>query len=125
MAELAKTYERCIYFRGIQNPCEAGVPLESVKDTSQRPYQWPCVQIAGGPVCKTTCEKRVLMTPEQHAAEEREIAEAVAKYDASLKAGKCPECGKPVEPTSISGRCRYAACGHRLGQVDVYDWPTP
>ena len=35
----------------------------------------------------------------------------------ALAAGKCHICGADAEPSKVVGRCRYAACGHRIGQV--------
>ena len=35
--------KRCVHFNGIQHiKCKAGIELEDVKDTSVRPYRWPC-----------------------------------------------------------------------------------
>lgn len=43
--------------------------------------------------------------------------EAIVRFFEAMAAGKCPTCGGDVEPSRRVGRCLYAACGHRLGQV--------
>lgn len=122
--ELATTYEKCVHFRGIQNPCGAGVALDTVKDTSgPGPYRWPCLQLIGRPLCRTTCPARRLMTEAEQAAESATIDAAVKAAMASLTAGKCHECSAPIEPSKVVGRCRYASCGHRVGQVESSEEP--
>ena len=89
----------------------------TVRDTSQRPYTWPCSRMGTQSPCTTTCEKRDLMTPEDLVAEEREIRAAIDAAVRALEEGKCFECGAPIEPSKVIGRCRYASCGHRVGQA--------
>lgn len=48
---------------------------------------------------------------------DKETLDAAAKFIEQLAAGKCPTCGKDIEPSKIVGRCRYGACGHRIGVV--------
>jgi hypothetical protein len=43
------------------------------------------------------------------------------KLTAALAENKCPHCGAPLKPTQHIGRCLYASCGHRVGQVDSGD----
>lgn len=113
--------QKCRYFIGIQHEtCDAGVRLDTVRDASQSgPSRWPCLTLIGRPEATTTCALRVLMTPEEHDAEEMRLVEAFAVTDAAIAAGNCPVCGQRVEPTKIVGRCTYAACGHRLGQTSA------
>jgi len=43
--------------------------------------------------------------------------QAIAKADALWAENKCHICEAPIEPSTIVGRCKYGACGHRIGQV--------
>lgn len=115
--ELAKTFQECRHFRGVQNPCGTGVDLKSVRDDSGGPYRWPCLQLVGLSVCKTECASRSLLTAEELAERDRENDAAVTKALAQLSTGKCHECGAQIEPSQVVGRCKYASCGHRIGQV--------
>lgn len=63
------------------------------------------------------CPSRILMTQDEHADEERRLNEAVDGFLARLDAGQCPTCGAGIEPSKTVGRCLYASCGHRVGQV--------
>jgi hypothetical protein len=105
--------QKCKHFRGIQfETCEVGVVME----TLTRPL--PCLE-GFGPV-KTppdTCPKRELMTEEDYAAEARAFQEAASRAARLIAQGLCVDCEKPIAPTSRAGRCLYAACGHRIGQV--------
>jgi hypothetical protein len=73
----------CIHFRGIQHEtCEAGVALDSVKDTSATPYEWPCLRTRSGRPCATSCEKYQAPTAEQIAEDEAKISALVARIEA-------------------------------------------
>lgn len=117
MSTLAVYRDKCRHFNGIQHTtCEAGVEYALVRDASQPgPYRWPCLESHG--VATTVCPERSLLTQEEHAAFEAEIEARWAEIASALEAGKCPVCEADVEPSRIVGRCKYAACGHRLGQV--------
>jgi hypothetical protein len=118
MARHAQYPVRCRHFRGIQNVCMAGVDPKSVRDTGPPgPYRWPCLTLIGRSRAETVCPSRQLMTPEDFDAEEDEITAAVVRATKAIGAGHCPACGAKIEPSRIVGRCKYAACGHRLGQV--------
>lgn len=112
--------DKCRHFNGIQHgKCEAGIVYLSVRDASGGgPYRWPCLSPGGKEPATTTCPQRSLLTQEEHAAWERRIEERWAELEAALVAGKCHVCGADIEPSRIVGRCKYASCGHRLGQVD-------
>jgi hypothetical protein len=117
-AKTASNYEKCRHFCGIQNVCGAGIDPRTVRDESEPgPYRWPCLQFIGRPAASDTCPKREWMTAEEHAAHETETRQAFSKAEAAIAAGKCHECGRDIEPSRIVGKCKYGACGHRIGQV--------
>lgn len=107
----------CVFFRGIQNICGAGIDPKTVRDASGPGMAtWPCLDI--GEPCATSCPSQRMQTDAEMAEEEARIEAAVAKFESDLKAGKCPYCGVTIEARRVSGRCAYAVpCGHRLGQV--------
>lgn len=110
--------DKCKHFRGIQRQCHAGIDPMTLRDVSQKgPARWPCLRLIGSDAATTTCAARELMTIAEHDAEEDEIIAAVNAHLAKLAKGECPECGNLIEPSRIIGRCKYAACGHRVGQV--------
>lgn len=114
----ASEYARCRHFTGIAHKhCKAGVQYDDVRDTQHRPYRWPCLQLIGYTPASTDCAKRSLLSAAELAAEHAEIDAAVDKAQAAIAAGICYQCGNSIEPSRIVGRCRYAACGHRIGQV--------
>ena len=121
---LGQFREQCRHFNGIQHDtCEAGVPYLSVRDDSAPgPYRWPCLDVGRG-LASTICPKQSLLTKEEKEEWERTIDGVIAKADADIAAGKCHVCGANTEPSKVVGRCRYAACGHRIGQVATEDWP--
>lgn len=91
----------------MRETCKAGVRyLDVIQVKSASGF--PCV--GRGP---DTCPKYLAYSEEQIAEEDV----ALATFLAQLAAGKCPQCGKPIEPSTVSGRCRYGACGHRIGRV--------
>ncbi len=110
--------DRCRHFHGVHKFCAAGIDPHTVRDTSGKGMaRWPCLTILGQAPCATTCEKRVLMTAEEHAAEDAALNAATGKFFADLAAGNCPHCGAKVERRKQVGPCVYAKpCGHRLGQ---------
>lgn len=77
---------RCVHFTGIasSSACKAGVCYDSVRDTSQRPYSWPCISPSpfGGIVAKTTCALKQLPTAEQVETELAEWQRLMAEPDA-------------------------------------------
>lgn len=104
--------QACRYFRGIQfDTCKAGVAMESVR----RPL--PCLPLAPDRPAPDTCPKREWMTDEDHEARDREFAAAVERLRKLGEQGLCHVCEKPIEPSRIVGKCKYGACGHRIGQV--------
>lgn len=111
-------YHRCRFFNGIQHDkCEAGVRYRDVRDETSGPNRWPCLRLIGQRECATECAKRSLLSADELRAERDEIEAAVRRVVAALKAGKCHVCGADIEPSQVVGRCKYAACGHRIGQV--------
>jgi hypothetical protein len=111
---------KCRFFIGIQHElCEAGVKMSEMRDVSQPGMaRWPCVTFDPDKAATIVCPKRVLMTKEEHEAEVAMLYAAADRFATAVAAGKCPHCGADIEPSKIVGRCRYAACGHRVGQVD-------
>jgi hypothetical protein len=119
--------DQCRHFTGIQHKtCAVGVAYNDVRDASQPgPYRWPCLESSWGHIdaslrrATTTCDRLSLLTQEEHRAKDEELRAAVDKALAAVESGVCHICGAPAEPSVIVGRCRYAACGHRVGQVLV------
>lgn len=111
--------DRCRFFNGIQHDkCEAGVRYLDVRDSSPKgPYRWPCMTPYGRDASTTTCPKQSLLTQDEQKAQHEENLALIAKAFEDVSAGKCPSCGAPIEPSKVVGRCKYASCGHRLGQV--------
>lgn len=114
---------KCKHFTGIHKKrCRLGIAYTDVRDTSgSGPYSWPCV--ATTRPCRTTCERREFFTEEEVAANVDEIESALSAAMAALESGKCHHCGAPIEPSVVVGRCKYGACGHRIGQVARGDAP--
>lgn len=106
--------DTCKHFTGIQHDtCAAGVAYSSVRDSSKPgPYRWPCLRNP-----ELSCSKREFPTQAEAEASEAEVRAAIDKAVADIAAGKCHVCGADAEPSKVVGRCRYAACGHRIGQV--------
>lgn len=110
---MAVVHEKCRHFRGTQQAtCAAGVPMAPVRG---RPL--PCLQFSGGREAPDTCPERVWMTQAEHDAARAELDERLRELRELGARGLCHVCKRPVEPTRKVGRCLYAACGHRIGQV--------
>jgi hypothetical protein len=105
---------RCRHFTGVGlGTCAAGVSYQSVKDTTVRPYRFPC----SSPDSATRCAFAHYYTADELAAQEQEMDEAARRMADDLKHGRCPECHQPVERRVQVGRCVYGEpCGHRLYQ---------
>jgi hypothetical protein len=110
----------CKHFTGIQHDtCAAGVEYEAVKDPARSGLaRWPCLR---NPALH--CPKREFPTQAEVDVSEAETEAAIAKLLADIAAGKCHVCGADAEPSQVVGRCRYAACGHRIGQVNDEEHP--
>ncbi len=111
----------CIHFRGGQHDtCGAGVDLISVRDTSIRPYRWPCSDFGEGPAA-TTCERYLEPTAEQVATSKAEMDAAIALMDTRTKRGECCECSEPMADVRQVGACIYAApCGCLVAQLPAW-----
>lgn len=107
----------CRHFLGLQKKvCEAGVDYSTMRDVSAPGMaHWPC--LPGRRPCVTVCPKRELHTEEQARALVAAMDKAIEDALSNIGAGRCHECGKAIEPSQIVGRCKYGACGHRIGQV--------
>ena len=103
----------CRHFSGLANDrCKADVAYNDFRGGPAMPCFGPDENHA-----PNTCPKRAWSTQEDRDKAAREAEEFFQRREAILASGKCPECGKDIEPSTIEGRCRYAACGHRIGQV--------
>lgn len=119
MLKLRVYQDECKHFTGIQHPaCAAGVPYRSVRDESVSPYRWPCLT-HDGKAATTMCEKRELLTQEEHALRDKDFLAAIERASRAVSEGKCIVCGADVAPSRIVGACLYGACGHRQGQVSA------
>lgn len=119
-------YERlteCRHFNGIQHDrCKAGVQYRSVCDLKVQSL--PCHEKPFLNRPFATCEQCSYLTPEELIAREAELKTQIAEFLEKEAAGICPHCGRNANPMRIIGRCKYTACGHRLGQVSTdYDEP--
>lgn len=122
MKVLSVFRDKCRHFNGIQNPtCKASVSYADVRSPKELADMQihPCLDLPMGARtrCPDTCPSRSWLTQEEHEAHERELKAAVQRLVSNLEAGICNTCGSSVEPSRVIGRCRYAACGHRIGQV--------
>ena len=111
---------RCRFFNGMQHDvCEAGVRYQDVRDPDARPVRLACFKHdefrTGSPL--PPCAKREWLTPEEVDAELAESKAAVDQMMRRLSEDLCPHCGGPGKPRRMVGRCAYAPCGHRIGQV--------
>lgn len=111
--------DKCRHFNGIQNTrCKAGV---AYRDVTRGPGQHPCLEVVaslpGTNPLPDTCPTRSLLTHDEHVAAKAERDAGIAAFLGKLRDGKCPTCEKPIEPSQVVGSCKYASCGHRIGQV--------
>lgn len=115
---------KCRFFIGIQHDlCEAGVKMSEMRDISQPGMaRWPCLTVDAREAT-TVCPKRELMTKEDFDKEEADLRAAAERFVVAVAAGKCPECDAPIEPSVTTSRCKYASCGHRVGQVMTEEEP--
>jgi hypothetical protein len=101
---------RCVHFHGIQHKtCAAGVHYSTMRG------RLPCIARYAKP--EATCALRELETHAAAAARRDSIVAAMDAAFADVAAGRCHVCQAAVEPSTRHGRCLYAACGHRVGQV--------
>jgi len=106
----ANNLTKCFHFNGVQHKlCGAGVEYESLDRSSPN---LPCLNLE-----LRSCAKQRPFTPEEARKDAETRNAGVEKMFARLAADECPACGKPIEPSRIVGRCKYGACGHRVGQV--------
>ena len=117
-ALVAGQQKTCKHFAGLQKKvCAAGVDYSTLRDVSGPGMaRWPC--LPGHRPCATTCPKRELNTEAEARAYVAGIEKAIEEAFCRIDAGRCHECDKPIEPSRIVDRCKYGACGHRIGQVD-------
>jgi hypothetical protein len=112
----------CVYFNGIglggQNKrCKAGVAYRELVSGSH--FGWatrlPCLPSTskGAPECAFFRA----MTKDENDKRESLIRDAIDKALSSIAAGNCHICGSSIEPSRTVMRCKYASCGHRIGQV--------
>jgi hypothetical protein len=72
---------RCVHFNGIQHEkCAAGVELISIRDTTHKPYRWPCI-VLNNRDAATICEKRHMPSPAEVDAEEAMWNAKLAEMD--------------------------------------------
>lgn len=75
---------RCVHFDGIQNAkCKAGVTYVDVRDTTQRPYAYPCLSPSpfNGSIATTTCDQQRHFTEAELDAEVAEYERLLAEAD--------------------------------------------
>ena len=95
----------CKHFTGIQNDaCAAGVRYLDARDSTVRPYRWPCLTIDQRPSV-TTCPSFVAITLEEEAESLRRLDAALAAF----AAGKSPCCDAPL---IAEGTARYCSKCH-------------
>ncbi len=105
----------CKHYNGLHSKvCRADVSYESVKDPAGAILHLPCFKDQG---CTERCEKASFRTPEEVAAEDERVSEALKKYLDNIKNNICPHCGTPIQEKKQVGRCVYAMpCNCRLYQ---------
>ena len=101
---VARHMATCIHFTGIwpDKKCKAGVAYDDVRDTSTKPFRFPCIH----PDAATTCAK--LQTPTREEAEEwnRGVKERFAKV-AKARAAAVADAGGKRE---VAGSLPCPAC---------------
>jgi hypothetical protein len=71
----------CVHFTGVQHDtCKVGVRYDDVKDTSTRPYRWPCTSRGG------SCASFLAPTAEEIAADEAATTAVFARIDTARTA---------------------------------------
>ncbi len=126
-----RTMSRCKHFTGVQHDtCAVGVAYASVKDTSTKPYGFPCLPEHGG---HATCDKREFPTREEAEAEEAEYNAAFKRIDSCLKAihdkhGKARGVVDSMPcPTGCGGTLQYSIAsynGHVHGRCSTDNCAT-
>ncbi|MFA5937502.1 MAG: hypothetical protein WC822_06530 [Candidatus Paceibacterota bacterium] len=107
--------QKCRHFNGLMNEaCDVGVRYEDVRDTTVAPHRFPCLK--GETLYGGFCVKASFPTPEEVAAEVKEIDDELRQWNENMANNICPHCKKPMHKYQV-GRCVYASpCGHRLYQ---------
>jgi hypothetical protein len=108
----------CRHFNGMMHEsCKAGVLYEEVRDTTTRPYGYPCFLNGPIPHGAIPCAAASFPTEEEGREWERGVNESAARFASELAAGRCPHCGRDIVRKRQVGRCVYAdPCGCRLYQ---------
>ena len=111
----------CKHYTGLIGPglvqhttCRAGVEYESLRRVrlTSPLMQYPCFD----PGARPACSSADYPTPVEEHERNRQIAEWLTAWIASINAGACPECSTPMIRRQV-GRSVYAhPCGHRLYQ---------
>lgn len=127
---------RCVHFTGVQHQsCAAGVKYDDVKDTTKRPYAFPCFKDDG---C-TSCEKRRFPTEdevnreleERDASFKRMMAASRAAHDDAENRGLRKGCGGQGSvkcPCCSDGTIHYQVAGYnghmhaRCSTTDCVSW---
>jgi hypothetical protein len=103
--------KKCIHFNGIMNKtCRAGIAYDDVKDKSQSPFRFPCLQQGG------QCSKAEFLTEGQIQEHLKEMGSAAVKNLTAylrikdfLKTNKVDQ-GKI--PCDCGGDVRFVVSGH-------------
>lgn len=107
----------CLHFTGLfrQTHCKAGVCYDEVKDTSTRPYRFPCFADNG---ISRTCPHAQFPTAEEAAAEKRRSDERHARVSKARAAivehtiGKRGVAGTIPCPCCEGGTLRFSVSGY-------------
>lgn len=89
--------------------------MRALRDESEVLHRFPCFT-AGA---EHLCAKYEGYTAEEIAEEERQVTEALKKYEAlwTRESEDCPQCGAHVDAMEQVGRCVYSRpCNCRQGQ---------
>jgi hypothetical protein len=101
----------CIHFQSVlHKQCKLGIPYADLWDEKRK---LPCILDEGA---TKVCPHLTRPTPEQIAASEAQIKEALENFFKAMHSGTCPHCGKTLEWERKVGRCVYGSCGCRLWQ---------
>lgn len=111
----------CRHFNGAHRKvCDVGINYRD--EFFSRKLNLPChhgPKFAGREM--GTCGKCEYETQEDANARWQALIDAADAFERNITEGRCPVCGAPIEPSQIVCRCKYASCGHRLGQVATED----